>query len=1110
MATSNRDRIGRAFELLSDGLGPFVEQHMSAAVPAGADWLAVLAARDEAKHGTARQLSRTDPQLLLRVLTEEWRVFKDHLSRVEQSFATELRDARNRWAHNDGFSADDTSRTLDTAERLLTATGGAAQAEEVRRLRLDHQRASFEQETRRIVRQRDSALDLAGRGLKPWREVLPPHDDVATGNFSASEFAADLHMVAHGEGAHEYVDPVAFFRRTYLTEGLHALLDRAVRRIGGDQNAGPITNTQTNFGGGKTHSMLAVWHLFSGTPVTEFPQDVQELVAGRTIPADVRRVALVGTHLTPGAVTTKTDGTAVHTLWGELAWQLGGRAAYDRVADADRSGTSPGAALREVISSHAPCLILIDEWVAYARQLWGREDLPGGTFETQFTFAQSLTEIVKTVPGAMLVISIPASHDPERDGESGGSGLEVGGPNGQEALQRLQHVVRRIAEPWQPANAQESFEIVRRRLFAEPNAAALADIAAVGRQFRDFYAKHPGEFPREVIDPAYEDRIKRAYPIHPELFDRLYQDWSTLERFQRTRGVLRLMSTVVHALWSAQDAAPMILPGTVPLDMPTVVSEITQYLPDAWKPIIDTDVDGITSTPARIDRERSTFGQRAVTRRLARSTFIGAAPTLRSAQRGVERQRMWLGAAIPGDTVGNFGSALELLAQRATYLYAEGSRYWYDTQPSVTRTAADHADGLRDKPEEVWKEIIDRVRATEQRSRGGFAAVHVAPESTAEIPDGEDVRLVIVHPRHPHSRGDESSAALQFVREAFERRGSAQRMNRNMVVFLAADTKRFADLDEAVRANLAWRWIDERVDELNLSPQQARQVATNRARTDEAVTARVAQTYHWALVPDQPDPARPPVLTVEKADGPGERLAERVSEKLRRTGQLTGEVAARSIRLDLDTNLGAVWGRGHVSVGELWSYYCRYPYLTRLRDRSVLEDGILSVLTSITWELEGFALADGYDEAGGRYVGLLRPGGDARYGQLTDSTLLVLPAAALQQHVDDSGTGDTSDAGGGRTEGPDGTDRPGTSPHPEPSNRRYFGVYPVDSERFGRDLTRLSQEILQPLTSVEGAQVRITVEIHAERADGFPEDKVRIIQENARTLRFEQSEFEDS
>src|ERR1017187_10252233 len=367
-------------------------------------------------------------------------------------------------------------------ERLLTAVGAAVQADEVRRVRLDHQRAVFEQETKKLVRQQEATVSIAGQGLKPWREVLQPHDDVATGNFSASEFAADLHMVANRRGAEEYVDPVQFFKRTYLTDGLRELLDRAVRRIGGDTNASPIINAQTNFGGGKTHSMLAAWHLFSGTPMASFPQDVQDLVAGRALPSDVRRVAIVGTHLAPMGEKPKPDGTKVNTIWGELAWQLGGRDAYDMVAAADASATSPGAVLRELVVSYSPCLILIDEWVAYARQLWGREDLPAGTFDTQFTFAQSLTEVVKTVPGALLVISIPASHDPERDGESGGSALEVGGPNGQEALQRLQNVVRRVADQWRPASAQESFEIVRRRLFNEPTAQASADISAVARQ----------------------------------------------------------------------------------------------------------------------------------------------------------------------------------------------------------------------------------------------------------------------------------------------------------------------------------------------------------------------------------------------------------------------------------------------------------------------------------------------------------------------------------------------------------------------------------------------------------------------------------------------------
>ena len=416
----------------------------------------------------------------------------------------------------------------------------------------------------------------------------------------------------------------------------------------------------------------------------------------------------------------------------------------------------------------------------------------------------------------------------------------------------------------------------------------------------------------------------------------------------------------------------MILPGTVPLNASTVISEITQYLPDSWKPILDSDIDGPGSTPVKIDTERPTLGARAITRRLARSIFIGSAPTLRSAHRGIERQRAWLGVAIPGDTVGNFGSALDLLSQRATYLYGEGSRYWYDTQASVTRTAADYGDGLRDRPEEAWAEIVRRLRAGEQRARGGFAGVHVAPDSTADVPDTEDVRLVILHPSRPHSRGAEDSAALRFAREAFERRGTGQRTNRNMVVFLAPDTKRLEELAEATRDYLAWDWIAGRVEELNLSPQQVRQVESNRSRSNEAVTARIAQTYHWVLVPEQPDPARPPVIAVEKADGAIERLADRVSEKLTRSGLLAGVIAARTIRLDLDQRLAAVWARGYISVGELWAYYCRYPYLTRVRDRAVFEDGVRSTLTSFTWELDGFALAQTCDTSG-RYQGLVLP-----------------------------------------------------------------------------------------------------------------------------------------
>src|SRR5450631_3030793 len=264
-----------------------------------------------------------------------------------------------------------------------------------------------------------------------------------------------------------------------------------------------------------------------------------------------------------------------------------------------------------------------------------------------------------------------------------------------------------------------------------------------------------------------------------------------------------------------------------------IVMSLTQYLPDSWKPIIDTDIDGLNSAPAQVDQDRPLLQARAVTRRLARSIFIGSAPTLRSAHRGVERQRIWLGAALPGDTVGNFGSALDLLAQRATYLYSEGNRYWYDTQPSVTRTAADYADGLREKPEEVWVEVVRRLRDTESRHRGGFAAVSVAPDSSAEIQDGEEVRLVILHPSQTYSKGSSGSAAITFAADAFERRGTAHRTNRNLLVLLAPDVKRMDELAESTRSYLAWKWVEDRQEELNLSPQQFKQVTSNVLRNND-------------------------------------------------------------------------------------------------------------------------------------------------------------------------------------------------------------------------------------------------------------------------------------
>jgi predicted AAA+ superfamily ATPase len=583
VSISNRERVGRAFELLAAGLEPYVAGELRAAV--GQKWWEIARARVDGGRGL--KLSPADPQVQLRVLAEFWQpVFGRVLGRTERTLVFELQDVRNRWAHNDRFSADDAYRALDSIERLLIAVS-ALEATDVTHAKQEVLRLRYEQEARKAT-PTETPATASVVGLHPWREVIRPHHDVATGRFQQAEFAADLAQVHRGEGAPEYRDPVEFFRRTYLTQGLRDLLLQATQRVTGSGGV-PVVNLQTNFGGGKTHSLLALYHLLSGIEPAALPQEVQDLLrpAGINTLPPVQRAVLVGTALRPGQPSTKPDGTVVRTLWGELAWQLGGADGYALVAKADETGTNPGDALVELFRRHTPCLVLIDEWVAYARQLYSRDDLPAGTFDVHFTFAQALTEASRAVPGVLTVISIPAS-EPRRDALAEGDGttdVEVGGVGGREALRRLRNAVGRMESSWRPASAEESFEIVRRRLFEPIDPHNLRHRDATARVFADYYRAQNAEFPADCRESAYAERIKAAYPIHPELFARLYGDWSTLDRFQRTRGVLRLMAAVVHALWQRNDQAPLILPASLPLDDTAVLAEVTRHLEDNWKPI---------------------------------------------------------------------------------------------------------------------------------------------------------------------------------------------------------------------------------------------------------------------------------------------------------------------------------------------------------------------------------------------------------------------------------------------------------------------------------------------------------------------------------------------
>src|SRR5690606_7525181 len=434
----------------------------------------------------------------------------------------------------------------------------------------------------------------------------------------------------------------------------------------------------------------------------------------------------------------------------------------------------------------------------------------------------------------------------------------------------LENTFARIESVWKPASADESFEIVRRRLFQEiTDPQKFVDRDVTIRAFIDHYRANPQEFPPNCREGDYERRMRAAYPIHPELFDRLYEDWSTLERFQRTRGVLRLMASVIHSLWERGDTNLLIMPSTVPIDDPAVQYELTRYLEDSWQPIIERDVDGPNSLPLQLDRDNPNLGRYSASRRVSRSIYIGSAPIVHAANRGLDDRSINLACVQPGESVATFGDALRRLTDAATFLYVDGRRYWYSTQPSVNRLAQDRAQ-LEDA-DKVEQEIIRRLRDA-AKARGDFARVHVAPESSDDVPEDRDARLVILGPSTPHASRDESRA-LDYARKILTSRGNAPRQFQNTLVFLAADRQRLGELEAAVRQYLAWKSIDEERESLNLDAFQANQARNKRQEADRTVDQRIPQTYCWLLYPDQPDPSDEIGWTATRLQG-DEPLAE--------------------------------------------------------------------------------------------------------------------------------------------------------------------------------------------------------------------------------------------
>ena len=1090
-AFAAKGRVERGLEALRVTLGAYVERMMRKRY--GGRWRQYAS-----RAGGGRPDGELDVYAQLKTVLDHWRdVFSDDSRlRKARSYVSLAMDARNSAAHFAGrMSAREAIRYLDAMRELALAIGGGAQVKIIGSL-YDEQlaEAGGEKAAEPLLPGLDEPR--AAGPLRPWREVCQPHPDVLSARFSDAEFAANLALVDQGVGSEEYVDPAAFFRITYATEGLTRVLTSTLERLasrGGD----PVIGLQTNFGGGKTHTMLALHHLARASEAGYRPEDLAGMAsvfeaAGVGTLDRVRRAVFVGTHKGAAEVMHVEDGREIRTLWGYLAWRLGGWEAVDRIADSEAARTNPGSErMIPILRGAAPCIVLLDEVVAFARQLRGLE------YDAFHAFMQSLTEAAAAVDGAVVVGSLPES------------GAEVGDEQGMHALRRLEKIFGRVQSAWMPASGIETFEIVRRRLFQPLDPAGEKVRDATIRAFRKLYRDNPADFPAEVRERGYAEEMRRAYPLHPEILRRFSGDWSVLEKFQRTRGILKIMADVVYSLWRGESAAPLITPAMLPFHDTKVRTALLEPLDRAFGPILQSEVDGEQAHTARIEARRPRFSKTRAATRSARSVFFATAPHAGVRRGGLTGSELRLACAQPGDQIAIFGEALEELARRSAHLYRDGDSYWYSPQPTLNKLAADRA---RDVSERDADARIVGVLRDEQRSRAGFPRVHAAPDNLTDIEDRRATALVILQPSAYHDPGaGAESPAVAAAREALERRGSGQRNYRNALIFAAPDASNIDAARQNARRERAWQSILNDADlRDNLTRAQTSDAKGQAERSREALVRSIRQSWVHVLHPGPPDAGDNPADTQRGYVVRATRLINRggakgipkvVWDKISGDGTVIAEMGPQN----LARSLAPVWpaDRPHVPVETIRDWFASYVYMPRLRDDATLNRALERLIKDLA---EPYVFSAAFEEDTGTYDGAIE--GIVRVTDGPGSGLLVR-REAVPRTVREPGPGEYGADEVKETERDEKTepDKPAKERTETPPTR-FFASIPVETDRAGLVVARIMDALLVELTRSPGSNVRVTLDLEGYAGDnGYPKDVVDIVKANARDLKIAEKTY---
>jgi hypothetical protein len=681
----------------------------------------------------------------------------------------------------------------------------------------------------------------------PWWSGATPHISIREGRVDEALFEAKLGEAIRGRGPKEYREAKLFFEKTFLTAGLRQLLLDILHTLNGKRVSNAIVNLKTSFGGGKTHTELAIYHLFEHPQESMAVPQVRDLVteAGLDSPPPGRVAVLAGTRLSPTGRATD-EGLSIRTLWGEMAYRLGGAPAFELVAESDARLVSPGedsleAVLRHVLAEAGSTVILLDETLHYVDKVSQIEGKEGDLAKQTVAFLRELTAVVDALPRTMLVVSLTASR------------LDQLSDSAQDWLERLEHHVNRLARACTPIEGTEIHEVVRRRLYDHVD---LDAAGCVAKQYHEMY-KGMGGLPAQYVDTAYRDLMCRSYPFHPELITILYERWGAKPGFQLTRGTLRFLALALQDLWQRrQEVDPdLIQMGHVSLRDSYVRAMVRDIAGDPqWESVLGSDVAAPTASEQQskaeiIDEERADdlrLAQALATTILLYSLGGGENPQ-------ATRHEIRLSCSRQGVEDATWDDLLDKFRRRFFYLYYEDAHYQFRKEPNVTSLHHTYRVNIKDTGEadaHVHKVMLDKALGITSPSHG-FAQVYYLPNRAVDR-DDVSLKLVVLGFDQPMDGGKPSEPAQQAALEVLERHGQVLRQHRNTLVFCVPDRESAREARGWAVEYLSWRKIQQNpADWDRIGGTQQFLVKEQLENTESAALQAIIRAYSWVLVPSE-------------------------------------------------------------------------------------------------------------------------------------------------------------------------------------------------------------------------------------------------------------------